>query len=203
MWYSIAEEFDSSGREQMRQRGWIACALVVLLAGGAVFAAHHDSGAPAQTPAPLVMSYDSLADIIIAGKKAEWNLVHSILGATYEHAQGTMMAVNMQIESGDDASAGIEKLATLVGQLGTEGDAAVAAVRKRLIEAGHHHHATAADEEKYDTGYVIVTRAAKKVFLDAAGNIAKMAGSPDKAALAAEWKKVQTQFKALHPESAG
>ena len=154
-------------------------------------------------PAQLVQTYDSLADIIIAGKKAEWNLVHSILGATFQHAHATMMAVNMQLESGGNAGAGMEKLATLVGQLGTEGDAAVAAVRKRLIDAGHHHHATAADEELYDTGYVIVTRAAKKVFLEAARDIAKLAAAPDKAALAAEWKKVQTQFKALHQEPAG
>jgi hypothetical protein len=187
----------------MSKRALISCGLVVLLAGGAVFAAHHESGTPAKTPAALVATYDSLAEILIAGKKAEWNLVHSILGATYQHAQATMMSVSMTLEAGGDATAGIEKLASLVGQLGTEGDAAVAAVRKRLIDAGHHHHATAADEEMYDLGYVIVTRDAKKVFLAAAGSIGKLAAAPDKAALAAEWKKVQEQFKALHPESAG
>jgi len=187
----------------MSQRGLFACGLVVLMAGSVAFAAHQDSGMPVETPAQLVASYDNLADIIIAGKKAESNLVGSILGATYQHAHATMMAVSMQLESGQDAGAGMEKLATLVGQLGTEGDAAVAAVRKRLIEAGHHHHATAADEKLYDTGYVMVTKDAKKVFLEASGNIAKLAASPDKAALAAEWKKVQAQFEALHEEAAG
>ena len=55
----------------MSKRTLISCGLVVLLAGGAVFAAHHESGTPAKTPAALVTTYDSLAEILIAGKKAD------------------------------------------------------------------------------------------------------------------------------------
>lgn len=158
-------------------------------------------GTQAQTPTPMVDSYSSLADILIAAKKTEWNLVHGILAGTYSHAQGTMSAAQATLKAGGNASEAVEKLATLVSQLGTEGDAAVGAVRKRLLEAGHHHHAAPGEEEKYDPGYVIVTREAKKVFLAASQAIAKMSASPDAAALESEWKKVQKQFMALHPDS--
>ena len=45
--------------------------------------------------------------------------------------------------------------------------------------------------------FVVVTRAAKKVFMDAAGQIGKMAASPSAAALEAEWQKVQKQYQSL------
>ena len=50
----------------------------------------------------------------------------------------------------------------------------------------------------YDEGFVIVTRASRKVLLDSAKRIAKLGGSPTKAALQAEWKTVQSEFKKLH-----
>ena len=49
-------------------------------------------------------------------------------------------------------------MAADVAQIGTEGDSAVAAVRKRLIEAGQHHNAAGEAQGVYDEGYVIVTR---------------------------------------------
>ena len=49
------------------------------------------SSAPAEdmtrTPAALVATYDSLADALLGTKQAEWNLVHSILGTAYGHAE--------------------------------------------------------------------------------------------------------------------
>jgi hypothetical protein len=152
----------------------------------------------AATPRPMVETYDSLADVILASKKAEWNLVHTILASTYSHAEGTMKAVVMDVEKGMDAGADIEKLATLVAQIGNEGDASVAAIRKRLLEGGHHHNAAGEEKGIYDPGFVIVTREAKTSFLAASKSIARMAKSPDVAALKSEWEKVKQQFAALH-----
>jgi hypothetical protein len=150
------------------------------------------------TPQPLVATYESLADTILGAKQTEWNLVHSILASTYSHAQATVGGIKMKVEQGQDARAEIEALAELVGQLGNEGDAAVAAVRKRLLEGGHHHHSGGEEKGIYDEGFVIVTRAARKVFLDAANAIGKQGAKTDMAVLESEWKKVQKQFEALH-----
>lgn len=184
----------------MSRKALFTCLLMAVIVMVPTLGAHHESGSVA-TPAQLVASYDSLADIIIAGKKTEWNLVHAILSSTYSHGQATVGMIRSKLEAGEDASEQIEKLATLVAQIGTEGDSAVNAVRKRLVEAGHHHHASAGDEEIYDTGYVIVTREAKKVFLEAAGSLARMTTSADLAQVEAQWQKVETQFRALHEEA--
>jgi hypothetical protein len=151
-----------------------------------------------ETPRQLVETYDSLADSILAGKKTEWNLVHAILATTYSHAEVAKGEATAKLEAGQDAEAELESLATFVAQIGTEGDAAVAAIRKRLVEGGHHHHSGGEQQGIYDPGFVIVTREAKKVFLDASKKIARMAKSPDPAALETEWVAVQRQFKALH-----
>jgi hypothetical protein len=149
------------------------------------------------TPEQLVATYRSLADTILDAKKTEWNLVSSILAATYRHAEVTLGQARGEIQGKKNAKANLEKLAALVSQLGNEGDASVAAVRKKLVEGGHHHHAAEEQQGIYDEGYVIVTRAAKKVFLDAAGQIGKSAQAPNLAALNAEWLKVQNQYAAL------
>jgi hypothetical protein len=156
------------------------------------------SAGDTETPQPLVAAYDSLADTILGAKRTEWNLVHSILAATYSHAGATYGEIKMKAEQGRDARAEIEALAELVGQLGNEGDAAVAAVRKRLLEGGHHHHSGGEPAGIYDRGFVIVTRAARKVFLDAANTIGKQGAKADMGVLESEWKKVQKQFEALH-----
>ncbi|MDH3784322.1 MAG: hypothetical protein OEV00_03230, partial [Acidobacteriota bacterium] len=78
------------------------------------------------------------------------------------------------------------------------GDAAVAAVRKRLIDGGHHHHADDGDDGKYDPGFVIIDRATKKTLLDAAKAIGGLARGKDAAALEAQWKTVQSAFGSLH-----
>jgi len=150
------------------------------------------------TPRPLVDAYDSLADTLLAAKKTEWNLVHSILGGTYSHAEGVAKAAMAKLDAGQNARAELENLAELVAQIGNEGDSSVAAIRKRLLEGGHHHHAQADDAKLYDDGFVIVTRASKKAFLDAAGRIGRLAAAPDKSALEKEWGVVRKEFKKLH-----
>ena len=144
----------------MRQFKWmrrVAIVFLVCTAGFAVLAADDTA-----TPRQLVETYDSLADAILAAKKTEWNLVHTILATTYSHAEGTAKAALAKLAQGADAGAEIEKLAALVAQIGNEGDAGVAAIRKRLIEGGHHHHASGEQQGIYDPGFVIVTRTAKR-----------------------------------------
>jgi hypothetical protein len=145
-----------------------------------------------------VSTYSSLADTLLGARATEANLVHAILATTYGHAQAALAAANAKVQAKQDARAEIEGLAALVAQLGNEGDASVAAVRKRLVDAGHHHHHHADDQskEEYDEGFVLVTKAAKKVFLDASKEIGKLAGSPSTSALDAQWQKVTAQFQA-------
>ena len=176
----------------------IVMVLLVLLATAAMQAPISAAGPETTgTPEQLVATYRSLADTILGARKTEWNLVSSILAATYRHAEVTLAQARGQIQAKKDAKADLEKLATLISQLGNEGDASVAAVRKKLVEGGHHHHAAEEQQGIYEEGFVIVTRAAKKVFLDAAGQIGKSAQAPSLATLNAEWQKVQTQYAAL------
>lgn len=180
----------------MRKIEWMRWIVIVSLAcavGAAVPAADDTA-----TPRQLVETYESLADAILAAKKTEWNLVHTILATTYGHAEATAKAALTKLDEGKDASAEIEALAALVAQIGNEGDAGVAAIRKRLIEGGHHHHASGEQQGIYDPGFVIVTREAKKQFLDASKAIARMAKSPDATTLKGAWDEVAQEFKKLH-----
>lgn len=167
--------------------------LILACSGPGMLAAEHGTG----TPPELVGAYDSLADSILAIKKTERHMVQSILATTFSHAHATLGAIKMKASAGQDASAEVEKLADLVSQLGNEGDAAVAAIRKRLVEGGHHHNAAGEKAGLYEEGFVIVTRAAKKALLASAGNIAKMGGSPEVGKLDAEWSAVAGQYKSL------
>lgn len=184
----------------MRSRTWAWMFLVLALFPGIAAAQQGGKGDPTtSTPASLVDAYGSLADTLLAARKTEQNLVHAILATTYSHAQAALASAKANLAAGKDARADIEKLASLVAQIGNEGDASVAAVRKRLVEQGHHHHHHHADDQnkdEYDEGFVLVTKAAKKVFIDASKEIGKLAASPSAAALDAEWQKVVTQFQA-------
>jgi hypothetical protein len=144
----------------------------------------------------MVATYDALADTILGANKAEKKLVGSILAATYGHAQANLASARQALKSGDAAAAraAVENLATAVGQIGTEGDNAVAGVRKRLLEGGHHHNAAGEAQGLYDEGYVIVTRAAKRSFLDSSKALAMLARDPKAEALEAEWKKVEAAW---------
>lgn len=159
----------------------------------AVTAAEHGTG----TPAELVAAYDALADSILAVKQTEQHMVKSILATTYGHARATVAAIRQNVKAGKDVSADIEKLADLVSQLGNEGDAAVGAIRKRLVEGGHHHNAKGEKDGVYDEGFVVVTRTAKKALLGAAGNIGKLGGSPDISKVDAEWSFIEDQYHTI------
>jgi len=167
----------------------LAAALVLALVAPAPVAAQTPSG----TPAEMVATYNTLADSILAVKRTEENLVKSILAATFAHGQGTLARAQHAIAANDAKAAGaaVEALAADVAQLGTEGDNAVGAVRKRLLEGGHHHNAAGEAQGLYDEGYVVVTRAAKAKLLESSRTIGGMAAAPKADALAAEWKKVE------------
>jgi len=145
------------------------------------------------TPAEMVDTYNSLANGILSLKRTEENLVKSILAATVAHGHVNLGRALAAIEKGDAAAAktAVEALASDVGQLATEGDNAVGAVRKRLLEGGHHHNAAGEAQGIYDEGYVIVTREAKAQLLASSRAIGGMAAAPEADALAAEFKKVQ------------
>ena len=153
--------------------------------------------AAVSTPPEMVATYGTLADAILANRKTESNLVNAILATTYAHAEATMGRVKTRLDAKQDARPEVESLAALVAQLGNEGDAAVAAIRKRLIEAGHHHHSSAEQQGIYDEGFVVVTRVARQAFMDAAGRIGKLSVAPDKLKLETEWQAVAKQYAAL------
>jgi hypothetical protein len=88
----------------------------------------------------------------------------------------------------------MENLAAAVGQIGTEGDNAVAGVRKRLLEGGHHANAEGEAQGVFDDGYVIVTKAAKQAFLASSRALAQQAAAPKVDALDMEWKKVESAW---------
>jgi len=183
----------------MRRRIWTWVLVSVVMGSGIAVAQHGGkSESTAVTPPSLVSAYSSLADTLLAARTTERNLVHAILATTYGHAQASYAAAGAKLKAGQDARSEIEGLASLVAQLGNEGDASVAAVRKRLVDQGHHHHHHADDQSKdeYDEGFVLVTKAAKKIFIDASKEIGKLAASPNAAALDSQWQKVTAQFEA-------
>ena len=177
----------------------MALASILLLAASlcAAPSQHGETMIEASTPPEMVAAYDALADAILGSKNAETHLVHSILAATYRHAEAVARGTMAKVEAGEAAKGDLEKLASLVSQLGNEGDASVAAVRKRLVEGGHHHHSSAEGQKLYDTGFVIVTKAAKKEFLAAANEIGKMAAAPEASALKRQWEKVSKVYSEL------
>jgi hypothetical protein len=158
-------------------------------------------GTQAQTPRELVNAYDTLATTILGVKHTEKNLVLAILATTYGHAQATYAEAKGEITGGRNARPALEKLAAFVSQLGNEGDSAVAGVRKRLLEGGHHHNSKGEDQGLYDDGFVVVTKSAKKVFLDAASEIGRLTRSPSVAPLEQTWEKVQSEYQKLMKEA--
>src|SRR5262245_55387007 len=119
-----------------RAVGWSVVSLALAVPGTAAA-----QGRPSGTPPEMVATYDALADIILGSRKGEEKLVRAILAAHYGHAQSELGHARAALKAGDAAAAkaAVENLATAVGQIGTEGDNAVAGVRKRLLEGGHHH----------------------------------------------------------------
>lgn len=158
------------------------------------------AGEPApSTPAELVATYSSVADAILATNHAEENIVRSILASTYGHAGAQLGKAQRAIASKDAGAAktAIENVATAVSQLATEGDSAVGAVRKKLLEGGHHHNAAGEAKGEFEEGYVIVSRAAKQSFVASSRAIAQLASKPTAEALNSEWVKVEATYKSL------
>jgi hypothetical protein len=179
-------------------RGRVPFASVALTAA-AILAAGLTARAqvpPPATPPEMVAAYDALADTILGANKAEEKLVRSILAATYAHAHAELARARQALKANDAAAArtAVENVAAAVGQIGTEGDNAVAGVRKRLLEGGHHHNAAGEAQGIYDEGYVVVTKAAKQAFLDSSKALAMMARDPKADTLDAEWKKVEAAW---------
>lgn len=180
-------------------RGVAAGALgagLILLAGALPARAAEGAG---ETPSAMVASYKTLADAILAVKKTEANLVRSILTSAHERAQAEMGRARSALKGNDmkGAQAAIEDVAAAVGQIGSEGDSSVGAIRKRLLEGGHHHNADGEAKGIYDEGFVIVTKTAKAQFLDAAKAIGQIAKAPKADALESEWTKVEAAWAAL------
>jgi hypothetical protein len=175
--------------------GAVALAVAV---GTAVPRAARAQASPA-TPPEMVAAYSALADTILAVKRTENDLVRAILAATYAHGEVQLDRARRAVAAGDAAAArsAVEALAADVGQLATEGDASVAAIRKRLIDGGHHHHSSGEAQGPYDEGFVIVTRAATQQLLGSSRAIGQMAGSPSADALGAEWQKVREVYAGL------
>jgi len=176
-------------------RAALGTTLVTVMGASALPAAAADNRTPA-TPPEMVATYQALADVILGANKAEDKLVRSILAATYGHAQSELGRARQAFKAGDaaGAKAAVENLATAIGQIGTEGDNAVAGVRKRLLEGGHHHNAAGEAQGIFDEGYVVITKVAKQAFLDSSKALAMAAKDPKAEAVEAEWKKVEAAW---------
>ena len=173
----------------------LACVLMV----ARVAPAAAQSGPAPSTPPEMVATYNTLADGLLALKRTEENLVKSILAATRAHGEVQLARAKRALGAGDaaGAKAAVEALAADVGQLGTEGDNSVSAVRKRLIEGGQHHNAAGEAQGIYDEGFVIVTKAAKQKLLESSRKIAQMSAAPKADGLDAEWKAVDAVYAGL------
>ncbi len=170
------------------------CVLPAVLSLGALLAVAAPGQAQPTTQPALVAAYGSLADAIVGTKAAEKQLVLAILAATHEQAAVVETRARAALQSGGAATADLQTLAALVSQLATEGDAAVGAVRKRLLEQGHHHHSSGEQQGVYEEGYVVVTREAKKALMAAATEIGKLATAPGASGVAgldAQWQAVE------------
>ena len=173
----------------------LLAAAAVTISAGQVAA----QGPGPATPTEIVATYNTLADGILALKRTEENVCRTILATANAHAQVELGRAQKAIAAGDAKAAqtALEALAADVAQMGTEGDNAVGAVRKRLIEAGQHHNAAGEAQGIFDEGFVIVTRAAKAKVLDSSRAIGQLAHAPKAEALDAEWKKVQAVVAGL------
>jgi hypothetical protein len=166
-------------------------ALLFVVAAGPL--AGQTPGPSTATPPEMVALYRSLADGILALKRSEEDLCRAILSAGVGHGQAELARAQKSVAAGDAkaAQSAVESLAAIVGNLATEGDTAVGAVRKKLLDGGHHHNAAGEAQGIFDEGYVIVTRAAKAKLLESSRAFGQMSRAPRADALDAEWKKVQ------------
>jgi hypothetical protein len=173
----------------------VSCLLLALtVLGAGSFCPLPPQQAAPTTPAEIVATYNSLADSILAVKKTEHDLVMAMLAGTFRHAEGRLNAALAKIAANQPAKDDVEAVAALVAQLGNEGDNSVAAVRKRLLDGGFHHNSAGEAQGIFDEGFVIITKEAKKSFLDSAVAIGKQMATPAAAVLSAEWEKVKSTW---------
>lgn len=159
-----------------------------------------------ETPAPMVQTYSALADAILGLNQAEVAFMRTLLSTHHGHAEAAAM-------KGDYAAA-----AAQMALVANEGDNAIAGIRNRLVEGGHHHHhadgeghhhaddeghhadddgshhSDDTDESAYDPGFIIVTKAAKAVMIEAS---AAMRSAGDEAAAMAAWEKFAAAYTAV------
>ena len=133
----------------------------------------------------LAVAYDALADSILALRATEDGFVRAILDDHYRGAQRSM-------DRGD-----FERAAAEMALFATEGDNAVAGIRKKLVEGGHHHNADDGEDGMYETGFVVVTRKAKKKLLGAS---AEMRQATNKEERKAAWGHFDEIVKKLLAE---
>ncbi len=157
--------------------GGIAAFVLAVGATGVIGA----DAAPA-TPPGLVKSYSALADVILAAKNAEHELVHAILDRHYADAEQAVQAGKWE-----DAAADMALFAN-------EGDNRIGGVRKRLLEGGHHHNAEGETKGLFEAGYVIVTTEGKKNALAAMMDLRQATTDP---ARKAAWEKFDAVARGL------
>jgi hypothetical protein len=101
----------------------------------------------------MVSAYDALADAILSVRATEAGLVTALLDGHRRAAQVALTAGEYEVAAGHMAL------------FANEGDNAVGGIRKRLVEGGHHHNAAGEANGVYESGYVVVTKEAKKKLL--------------------------------------
>ena len=180
-----------------RRAAQVGGALLLVMAAGPL--AGQTAGPSTGTPPEIVATYRSLADSLLALKRTEEELCRAILSAGVGHGHSEQARAQKALAAGDakTAQGAVESLAAIVGNLATEGDAAVGSVRKKLLDGGHHHNAAGEAQGIFDEGYVIVTKAAKAKLLESSRAIAQMSSAPKAPELNAEWRKVQTVYTEL------
>jgi hypothetical protein len=183
--------------KMFRMIAW-ACVISAVMVVSRGAAQQNQLASPA-TPSELVATYDNLATAILATKKTEESLLRSILSTSYAHANAGVARARQALKSNDTEAArvALEELASHVAQIGTEGDNAVAGIRKRLVEGGHHHNALGESQGVFDPGFVVVTKDAKRQLLEASREIAQLSRNPNATALDGTWQKVQTIWNGL------
>lgn len=137
------------------------------------------------TPEAVVQAYDSLADTILAVRKAEEDFVRSML-------DGHLHAAKALKEKGE-----WEAVAAQMALFANEGDNAVGGVRKRLLEGGHHFNAAGEEQGMFEPGYVVVTKEAKQKILAASKDVRQ---AKDEAARTNAWNEFESVAKGLLAE---
>ncbi len=135
-----------------------------------------------KSPPSLVDTDATLADSVLALRDAEIGLVKAII-ARHRHA------ADVKMRQGDWQATAAE-----IALFANEGDNAVGGVRKRLLEGGHHFNAAGEEAGRFDEGFVIVTRAARKKCLELSAALRKASNDMEKKQLWDEFAKLSERL---------